>query len=386
MRTFNNVWITLLEIFSVMMNAIGLSPRIWRSPLLAGTSSPIFSTIYDVACTIFREIVMVVHYSLVSIETTLRQWCWFLSILPRKYLVVSSCNIANLNVMCKCVATIRHPLSKRQYGEVGRMQGLRVTHDLTYDPVSGICLGMSLTFLIEVLKIKNIQQIQLIASAQLLKNGGTETSLRIQALYDALIGIKGVVQAQEKSFFYHLLKDQQPLFQKIQYPELIPIIQTFLNSKKDVETLRQFVLHELEIRGSEITPPLYALVLELDTFWSIQQHPNIRKNDILSSIIIQEVVRFLSLKIDHVIRLKGKVSAVYEQLKNFAMGSYLVSFPRHTVALVKTDGEIALFEPKDGLFLFHSVDDQKEGLSRLLEYYGCNHVTQLQALRLETHS
>lgn len=347
------------------------SPEFVRQKTIAPCSS-----IYEVAYAIFRVIAMALQYIVVKASVTFRHWRWFPSALPEENLKVASRNIANLSVMQKCLSTAWCPCSKSMYQEIGRAQGLRITSDLIFHPASGLCLGKSFIFLSEYFASEEIEDIdKLVAAAQAVEGDENERSVELQAIYDSLIGIQGTVESNERNFFLKCIQGKRLPLQETSHPELLASIETFLSIEDCSDPFREFVLDDLEEKGVEITVDLYALILELDTLWYLQQHPDVKKNDSTHDAIIQAVAHYLRLESMESVRLIGNISSVRDQLENFEIGSYFIQFPNHTLAFVKGEDHIALFEPNEGLAIFERMD-QQEGLSQLLEYYGnCDKVS-----------
>ena len=268
---------------------------------------------------------------------------------------------------------------------------MRVTHDLILRPASGLCLGKSLTFLSEALSLWEASEEEdiiahLITAAQTVQNSENLTSVRLQAIYDALMGVQGKVRSKEKELFKQILRGNQSLSLSGLNGILLASLSSFLNREGQFEPLRQFVLNDLENIGVDITPDLYALILELDTLWDLQNHGE-RKNDAVHDAIIQAIAHRLQMELMHTQRLKGDIATVYEQLEELEAGYYLIQFTNHSMACVKTQRYVALFNPDEGLALFDE-DDQQEGILQLLNYYG-NHGSislRLLAISKEVHS
>ena len=62
------------------------------------------------------------------------------------------------------------------------------------------------------------------------------------------------------------------------------------------------------------------------------------------------------------VRMRGDIVAVKEKLEELEIGSYLIQFFQHSVAYVKTDDLIAVFEPNEGLALFDKFDQIKKSM------------------------
>jgi hypothetical protein len=341
------------------------------NPIPLTTTKPsVTSLIYEIACAIFRVIAMALQYIIVGASVIFRHIGLFPSALPLDHIRVSSRNIANLEILPKCLATAWQPESKEIYQEIGREQGLRVTYDLILRPASGICLGKSVTFLSAfVFGEEEDFKANLITAAQAVQGKENEASVRVQAIYDTLLGVQGTLSHEERNFFFQVLQGKNLALQAPFNQPLFETLQNFLSLDENPEELRQFVLKELENQEVEVTPALYRLILELDTLWFLQHHPHERKNDSAHHAIIQAVARYLQLEMTVSTCLNGKISEVLQQLDEYELGSYLIQFSNHSIACVKGADFLALFDPNEGLALFSS-SDQEDALLQLLTYYG----------------
>lgn len=340
-------------------------------------------TLYDIACKIFRVIAMALQYAVVISSITLRHCRLLPSALPFKFLKMSSRNIASFYVLHKCLATAWTPLSKSLYSSIGYAQDLRITHDITYRPASGLCLAMSLTFLSEYLGTdKDSFTDSLLAAAKVVQGGGTKICVKTQALYDALLGIQGTVASKEFKEFNKLLQGENPSCQDLQNKALWTSVETFLSDQNRTEPLRQFVFEDLEKQHAEITPNIYALVLELDAAWFSKMNPGKRKYDFVHEAVTEAVVNSRELEVISTSRIEGKIPLVSGQLINLADGSYLIQFSDHTVALVKEHDGLALFDPSEGIALL-TPDQQSEALLQLLDYYGNNDSVSIKVILIQ---
>jgi len=339
-------------------------------------------SLYKIVRAIFREIAMALQYTLVLISCTIYHLPFLPSSLGRT-LKVSSRNIAGLNALGHCLATAWHPLPRTLYNDIGRTRGLRVTHDITYQPASGLCLAMSLIFLSKYLLGEEANDTtNLLAAAEVLRTDEKVTSVKLQGIYDALLGINGAIKAEEKDFFCAVLQGRTLVFQLDWKYELLVSIEAFMAVQNHLGTLRQFIFDDLENRNVEITPDIYALTLELDAFWNLQQYPAGKKFDSIHHAIIQTLADELELEMTNATRLQGMVADVEEKLINLALGSYLVQFPNHTIVLVKTKDHLALFDPNEGLGL-SPVGQQHEAVAQFLDYYASVDLVSLNVISIE---
>lgn len=340
------------------------------------------SVVYKMACAIFRVIAMTFQYAVVRMIAAVRHLKCFSSALPFKNLIAVSRNVSNLNVLRTCLISAWSPEKKDAYQGIGDTQGLRMTHDIILRPASGICLGKSLTFLSEYRLGKNdTVSANLKAAVERVEGSSNETCVRMQAIYDALLGMEGKVNSHERDLFLQILQRKYISNEAELNQELLDSIKAFLAEDEPSETLRHFVLCDLENQGIELIPNLYTLILELDTFWYLQQHPGIRKNDSIHLAILQAVARCLQLEPVNATRLQGTIASVCAQLENLEEGSYLIQFKNHTIACVKEQECFALFDPNEGLALFDE-DNQHEGITQLLEFYGSNQSIALHLIEI----
>ncbi len=340
-----------------------------------------FRALCKIVGRIFLAMAMITQYADILASLTIRHWYWFSSTLQAEKLILFTRNIASLALLKKCFTTVLHPIPKNSFAHIGRQQGLRITHDIIYRPASGICLGMSLAFLSKYLLANEKDNKAILVAAQFIKQDRTETSVKLQALYDALTGIKGSVQAQEIILFRKVLEGGDIPYQATQKQDLLDSLKVFLIVKERPETLRQFVLIDLENKDIEITPDIYALTLELDAFWHLRQHPDEQKNDCIHNAIIQTMANYLDLESTNAKRLHGEIAFVGDQLSQLADGGYLIQFSNHTIALVKTQNHMALMDSNEGMAL-HSDEDQKDALLHLLRYYASNGLVALKVISL----
>lgn len=351
-------------------------------PLANVKKTPLHHSIYHKACAIFRALAMAIQYSLMCLSVTVRHWRWLPNAKPLKFQTVPTWNIASLQLLPQCFKTALRPFPKELYRHIGPKQGFRITHDVIYRPASGLCLGMSLTFLSQYLAGKGSSTDNLLAAARLFRRGGTEMSVRVQAIYDTLMGIQGQVYPQDVHFFAQVLKRIRIDPHLTQKKELLVTIQAFINLQDPLKSLRQFVLDDLERQGINITPDLYALILELGALWDLRQHPNENKNDAIHNAIIQLVANDLQLEMVDATRLQGKFNVVAEQLRNVAPGNYLIQFPIHTLAFIKSAECTAIWEPNEGLALL-AANQQQEALAHLLHYYASHDLVSVKVLSIK---
>lgn len=337
-------------------------------PFPAVVSEPL-NAIYHYAHLIFCLMFTATQYVVVRMSIFERKWFWFRHAIKWKNLIVPSQNIASLKVLPTCLSILMHPLPKMNYLHLGIREDLRIVHDIIYRPASGLCLGMSLTFLSSFLsKNEGDALVNLKYAASLLKNGGTETSVEVQALYDALLGLEGKINEREKNECRGLFLENKKLPEADPKNRLYEIIKLYMQ-ETDRPTLRHFVFKHMESHSMDITSDLYALTLELDTLWSHFCHPRINKNTPLHHATIRTVAHKLEMEVVDSCLLHGKIPSILEHLKEMSKGPYLIHFANHAIALVKTQNHTALFVPNEGLALFDE-DRQEEGFTDLLNYFG----------------
>lgn len=330
------------------------------------------NNIYNYAITFFRLMVTAIQYVVVRISIFERKWFWFDAAIKKKNLRVPSQNIASLAVLPTCLSSVLWPLHKGHYRHVGLKEGLRIHHDIIYRPASGLCLGMSLTFLSAFLSEKNEEPLSaLTKAAMLLQKGGNKTSVAIQALYDALLGVQGTIDAHQRNECRSILRqDSKNLSETVSENQLGEMIKLYMDATDHSEGLRHFILDRLEKKSIEITPDLYALVLEVDALWHLYHPQEINNNKTIHDAILETISHQLNMEVHSSSLLHGKIPDILENLREMAEGCYLLQFANHAVALVKTEDLMALFVPNEGLGLFDEHHQQEAGLSDLLNYYG----------------
>lgn len=328
------------------------------------------STVCRVACRVFLEVAMCLQYAYVLASSILRHWCWLPSAIPAAYLKVSTRNVASPKGFLKCIGTALNPFDKRLYQSIGYQEGLRIASDVTYQPASGLCMGMCYTFLAKFWSAeKSNPKEALLTAAQTIDWGATEECIKTQAIYSNLMGCDASVSYQEILELQNFLKDRQNL-PKSSQKDLIVSLQTFLDSDR-TRTLRQFVLEDLESKNRMISPAIYTLTLELDAFWHHTQHPNEFKYECIHHSIMQVVAGLCHLKLGAIESLPHNVNEAVNILEKLPQGSYLLQIPSHSLVLVKVGDVIALMDPNEGMGLFCAYQ-QEEVFSHLLQYYGEN--------------
>lgn len=345
---------------------------------------PVPRALFAKIIAIFRTLAFVIQYGVVWASIFCRHWSWLSSPIPANDLKVSSRNIATLRAFAKCLKTSLYPISKEEYSGIGQSAGLRLTEDLIYRPASGLCLGSSLAFLSQVMSVDSNDESVFLSAAQSVREELDETVVKLQAVYDALIGANVKVPQQDINLFRQILQGNAPSpgIENEELSSLAVSIELFLKLENPPQTFRQFILDDLENSGAEITSSLYALILELDVFWHMQEHPGENKYLSVHAAIIQTVAHLVGLEIHQGARYEGEIAFVSEQLASLDEGGYLLQFKDHTVVLVKTSDLMALFDPSEGLGLVIH-EDQDEALSHLLSFYGSNGLASVKALKVQ---
>lgn len=327
---------------------------------------------------ITRLALMIIRYLVLFFEVSVKRYCWFLSSLPWKFLKLSSVNIAQFSALKICLHSAITPISKHALKRIGRAQGLRATQDLTYLPASGICLGMSLSFLSQLFLQKRGED-PLIFSAKKMRSGGTEMSVKIQSIYEMLIS-SGKVDQELFLSLCRLLQRKEFVEAGCKSTELVQSVKNYLSASQKTN-FHTFIFDDLEQNGVKITPSIYALVLELEAALLSSFSPDQGKYDFIHCLIIEAVSDILQLKSAHVMRFQEKVEMVSDKLSHWPEGHFLFHFSNHTVAFVKEKDRVAIFDPKSGLAVA-SLCDQKELFSHILKFYGDRH--QLVNLRISS--
>lgn len=137
---------------------------------------PFLPPLYELACRIFRELALILQYSVVLASVTFSHLPCFPSAIPAENLKVASRNIGSLAALKKSFQIAWNPLPKEQFAT------LRILHDIVYKPASGLCLGGSLFFLSLLKEKQNLD-----AATKTFQWGAPETAVKMQALYDALL-------------------------------------------------------------------------------------------------------------------------------------------------------------------------------------------------------
>jgi hypothetical protein len=341
----------------------------------------------EVVCALFRTIDMSIRYAVGWGSISLRRWCRFPSPIQAKHIKVPARNIAHPRALLSCLQTAWRPLSKEQYSTTGHRQGLRVTHDITYQPANGICLGISLSILAYYCtspKGKGAER--LLHAANTLQYGAPEGCERIQALQDALLGVKGRVKNADVQSYFAFVQSKNskdiapsPFLNSLQAFKLSQVSQENIDNRNQI--LRKFMLDDLERKGVILTPDLYALVLELDAVW---EGKGIKQYRHIHYAIIETLASFQSLEVKKNQELEGEIPEVRKKLIGLESGAYLIQFFNHSIALIKMDDGMALLDPNAGLALLQT-DQQTEALTHLLKYYGKGDKVGLRSIRLQSY-
>jgi len=348
-----------------------------QKPISTKTAPSFPSRVYRVACGIFRLMTMSVQYGFMTFSILEKRWFYFSSSIANSDIKVKISNIANFEALLSCCKSAFQPIPKIVFKNIGIEQGLRITHDIIYKPASGLCLGISLVFLSKYLSIQeNTTAKNLVDSAKELASGGNPTSVRLQAMYEALLGTNGSVNTLELTLFRAVLNGKPIPAKKKENRELWECVAKFMEIKNPDKSLRRFIFDELEKKGIAITPDIYSLTLEMDALWiehcSKKEEcngPIMGKYDNIHQAILQELARCTKLAVAQGGNLSGKVDEVGSHLEKLPLGNYLITFTDHTVVMVKTSSEMAIMDPNKGLAIFEERK-QTTALSRLLQYYG----------------
>ena len=318
---------------------------------------------------IIRGTIICLQYAVVQISITQHHWRWFHSSLKRENRIVKCRNAASVSALFSCLATLKNPLPKSDFEEVGRMQGLLVTHDISFHPASGLCLGVALRFLSEYAAAVGSERSRIIQAARSIQGGADRVSVCLQSLYDALLGMKGKSDRQELALFRQLLRGEA-LSGNSHHSELWDSVVRFLAENPN-RALRQFILEDLEGRDIDISPNLYSLILEIDAQWQAQNHAGqgaFHYYDPVHNSVRQAVGEYAGLTLVNSVRFTGELSIVLNQLCALERGLYLIEFPSHILPMVKTDAVAAIGDAGEGVSLF-PLEEQEENISHLLAFY-----------------
>lgn len=331
------------------------------------------TTLYQVACRVFQALYMCFEYFFV-VGSSLLHRCFFLPVsVPRRYLEVHSFNFARPDLLPLSLKTAMRPIPKSNFEAVRCPYPFQVTHDVIYQPAKGLCMGMCLNFL------SLYYREGLLFAANELRCGGTETSLKIQALYDAWLGIQGTFDPQERARIVASMKGERVNRDEIQNQELLTSITAFAFDMRN-KNFVDFVFDELKSRGVAMSPDLYALVWDLDAWRSNLGFSNQPNYQMVQNLIGMALCPHLGLEFSGGSRQEGEVGLSImpdletnaqgvEFLLNRENGSYLLSFPNHTVVYIKTQDSIAVYDPSIGLAIANDIEDRNELLSHLLNHF-----------------
>ncbi len=353
-----------------------------KEPSLFSKNTSKLYILYEVALVTIRQITMSLQYAFVLASVTLKHLPFLPSAIHMKNLRLRWLNISTFSGFKICLSTIRKPIPKRNFYNIGRKQGLRIVNDITYRPASGLCLGMSLVFLAHYLSFNKGQiSTKLLSSINNLQKDWDLLSIKIQAMYDSLIGVYGKCKTEEIELFSQLLEGEKIPLQYGVKKHLVYMIEDFIQNPSPSVSLREFVFSSFEKIGLDITSDIYALILELNARWDLNENAIHQKYDALNDAILLAVANCLKLESNKSMRFQGDVEDVTGQLQQLSSGSYLFQFHNHTIACVKVEDVISLFDPNEGLGVA-SGNNQKEALSHLLHYYGNGGLISLKVVQL----
>lgn len=298
------------------------------------------------------------------------------------YETIPSVNIARADIVDQCFYKVMMPDSIDK--EIGKFQGLRITHGLAYLPTEGLCLGMSLSFLKSMMENLHLTAEQRIRkAASLFIEGAPEESLKNQAIYEALRGdvrpdLKGrcpEIPEQEFSAFADLLHaapTMQNFFENLSPTKkaLWKSIEAFKKRENPLPTdsLRAFVLGDLELKNVSLTNAIYRFTLTLDELFSGNSQYQVD----LEMKATTALAESQKLKVIAADSFKGKKSEAFESLKKIPAGHYMIQIqnPYHTIAYVKNeDGTGAIFDAIVGTVLMKFDCD---AIVKVLERYSKN--------------
>lgn len=325
--------------------------RLSQSPLFLHYSE----TAYKFALTIFHEIHLTVEYVVGVSSIVSKRIFPFSRAIPKEFLRVRTYNIASLRTFFKCFSTAWKPVNKNDFPFQGLTHGLRITHAIAFRPTQ-LCLGICLDYLSDASED--------LVKAKKYAYGANEQSAKIQALYCALLGLQGTVKKED----YQLLKSQLQGKVNLNPPkhlaELSRSISEFCKLQGSHRKLRTEILCNLEERSVEITPDLYALILELDSL-NLQ---GVKNYDALHDAILKALAEFADCKVKTPWLLSGTIADVSRHLKSLECRDYLFQFSNHSVVFRKREHQLSLFDPSEGLALF-SPEQHDAFFSHFLNHY-----------------
>ena len=141
------------------------------------------------------------------------------------------------------------------------------------------------------------------------------------------------------------------------------------------------------LRCDQIVDPFHPPnVLLLFLFWlafgSMGIQCKVSKYDLLHQSITQAAAQQIQLDLVNCMRMRGKITEITDKLQALPEGAFLVQFSNHTIALVKGQDHMGLFDPSEGLALAGTHDQQKT-ISHLLNFYGSDGWVALKVISVQ---
>ncbi len=247
------------------------------------------------------------------------------------------------------------------------------------------CLGMATHFLAT---FKNSTQAsfkeKVIEAGEVLKEGATWDSVRAQSVYEVKLGAQGHCRVQDIGFYRQLMAQahQQSIScdwqaKKVHFlqtkrtqqeQDLFATIQNIFSQSIHPLTIKDKILEELGQKYPRLEPSIYGLILEIEAEFQFLQHPDRPRYDQLHLEATEAACQLQQLHI-HSHQNLEKSADILHQLTALSAGSYLVQFPRHTIAYVRdTSGERVLFDANKGTF-YPSQEQEERLLKELITEY-----------------
>lgn len=296
-------------------------------------------------------------------------------LLPR-YIVTPSKNMAGEGALGLCLAGVKRPLKKDYLNKFVKKDGFRITQDITLAPQgrTGLCLGMG-TALLHAYHYgaEKTPYERTLAGAHALHDGATPCALASQTLYDAIM--PRYVDANELNEWRRLV-DTPACTPNVPQTRnaLLTSLRTYFEvlQKNPNETLRKFVLDDLDSKKCEITPEIYAIVLDLDSLMTAKKEniPLENASEKMHMKIFQTVLNQEGLKIAQEEHCGSGQPEAVQKLRSLLPGAYMLNLPDHTAIFIKLSAhESLLFDPFSGLAAMDTAEKEKASLEAFFRHY-----------------
>lgn len=278
--------------------------------------------------------------------------------------LVPSKNLVSYQTFKKCLDA----LSPKKMEPVEEKTSCNRLYHSPYLYPSQQCLGMATRFLTS---FKNSTQSsfkeKILEAGKELQEGATWESMRSQSLYEVKIGAQARCSLQNIRFYRQLIAQthQTTVSSEVWQAKKVSFLQTKRTSQeKDLfEAIKKIfsqnvqhlhlkdqILKEMGQKYQQLDPSIYGLILEVEAEFQFLQHSDQPRYDQLNKEATEAACQLKQLHVQSHQTL-SESAAILQALTQLPTGSYLIQFPRHTIAYVRDSSqEMALFDANNGTF------------------------------------